>query len=230
MGQVQNRDGIFSRQNSLSGPRERESQDISDDQVVQFARRAAKFHKGWTADVEDQLTRIFPLKKSDLKRVKAIIEAEASRLKCILYFCTYREDDESLRKMVAAAQINNRKYDITGYIMYDPVKKTCVQYIEGRTRDIGNLYDNISKDDRADPKSFVLLKDAEISKRKYTEWSMKLDTVDLKQLEEDWEHKTNKWKDLYPDDKNQVGIDDDILKRASEMLEFSNADWNTIRL
>ena len=63
----------------------------------------------------------------------------------------------------------------------------------------------------------------------------------------------NKWKDLYPDDKNQVvtfhildyrfffffqlifwmkieGIDDDILKRASEMLEFSNADWNTIRL
>lgn len=136
--------------------------------------------------------------------------------------------------MVKHAQVNNRKHDVTGWLMYDPRSNLCCQYIEGLISDIDQLYSNIQKDDRADPDSFILLKENSVVSRKYTEWSMKLDEIDMEQLEEDWERETSKWRHLYEEDAGEKDefseVIDDKLLRAREMLDFINAPFRTIRL
>lgn len=136
-----------------------------------------------------------------------------------------------MQKMVKHAQVNNRKHNVTGWLMYDPRGKTCCQYIEGLISDIDQLYSNIQKDDRADPDSFVLLKEKPVVSRKYTEWSMKLDEINMEKLEDDWERQTSKWRHLYEEDLDEFSeVIDDKLLRAREMLAFINAPFRTIRL
>merc|ERR1719433_2361046 len=117
--------------------------------------------------------------------------------------------------------------------MYDATKRLCCQYIEGCVADIDRLYSNIQKDDRADPDSFILLQENPVETRKYNEWSMKLDSIDIEKLEEDWERSTSKWKHLYDEEpiRDEFSeIPDEKFLRAKEMLQFVNAPFRTIHL
>ena len=75
---------------------------------------------------------------------------------------------DKIEEILAMAQKNNKKYDITGALLFN--SKYFLQYIEGRRENVNNLYHNILNDDRH--KNTVIIRYDESYKRLFPDWQM----------------------------------------------------------
>jgi len=76
------------------------------------------------------------------------------------------EDD--LKQLLAQSRARNLKRNITGMLLYD--NATYMQVLEGREKDVHDIYNSILKDPRNTGN--VVLVEEEISQRDFQNWSM----------------------------------------------------------
>lgn len=80
-----------------------------------------------------------------------------------------------MKYMVNDFQINNKKHNITGILLYS--EGNVMQYIEGLRNEIDSLFDNIKSDVRH--RSVITLLYDKIEERIFPKWSMSFKKIDL---------------------------------------------------
>jgi len=88
-------------------------------------------------------------------------------------------NDASLDEIASLAAIQNNKFQITGYLYYE--KGIFMQYIEGSTLNVQQLFSNIQKDSRHEVVN--VQSNETLVKRKFPLWKMrKLQKNELSQI------------------------------------------------
>ncbi|HEY9049628.1 MAG TPA: BLUF domain-containing protein [Ohtaekwangia sp.] len=76
--------------------------------------------------------------------------------------------DEEIEKILAACRANNGPLDITGVLLYSDTR--FIQYVEGKSTALTNLYDKIKKDTRHE--KVVMISYNPITERIFPSWQM----------------------------------------------------------
>lgn len=76
--------------------------------------------------------------------------------------------DGELEKILDSAQRNNQPLDITGVLLYD--QSRFIQYMEGPTKEISQLYDKIKTDTRH--KEVRMVAFGPLAERRFPTWAM----------------------------------------------------------
>ena len=87
-------------------------------------------------------------------------------------------DASEIEKILSACKKNNPGKDITGVLLHSD--KKFIQYLEGDSKEILELYDLIKEDDRH--KSVVMLSYGPIKSRNFPSWHMGYKNVSLDKL------------------------------------------------
>lgn len=88
----------------------------------------------------------------------------------LVYLSYYRESLEQLVNDITSFKMQNKKHDITGYLLYKD--SNILQYIEGEYDTLMSLYDNIKSDTNHTHICKILV--GKIPDRLYNDWSMDL--------------------------------------------------------
>ena len=80
-------------------------------------------------------------------------------------------DDAALQTLAEKAGDKNRRLQITGYLNYNPGRRTFFQYLEGPQQAVLDLMADIEGDDRHQVLNVVQL--GEIESRLFPKWSMR---------------------------------------------------------
>ncbi|MBB3193827.1 BLUF domain-containing protein [Roseateles terrae] len=96
----------------------------------------------------------------------------ASSIRQVLYLSRVAQDvdDQSLKRIVAAAQMNNRRRDVTGVLAVGD--GIFAQILEGDSNDVEQTLIRIRADERHHDVQMVL--DSHTSARSFDRWSMEL--------------------------------------------------------
>lgn len=88
----------------------------------------------------------------------------------LVYCSKAKEDTDSIKifEILKTSRTNNQMFGITGCLVFH--NDIFVQIIEGASRDIHNLFENIEKDERHH--HVQLLWEGHIPHRNFTDWSM----------------------------------------------------------
>ncbi|RFZ90691.1 BLUF domain-containing protein [Mucilaginibacter conchicola] len=81
--------------------------------------------------------------------------------------------DEDLKDLLIQSQTSNKKYDVTGLLLY--YKGVFMQVIEGSSEHITQLFRNIEKDQRHT--AVIKLAEEEIEERAFGDWAMAFKTI-----------------------------------------------------
>lgn len=88
-------------------------------------------------------------------------------------------DESEIQKILDSCNKNNPGKDITGVLLHS--EKKFIQYLEGDSKEILKLYDEIKLDNRH--KSVVMLSYGPIESRSFPGWHMGYKNVSLEKLE-----------------------------------------------
>jgi len=101
-------------------------------------------------------------------------------LHCLLYISRMKKEytKEDLKDMLNLFRENNKKYNISGLMLY--YDENIIQYIEGDKKDIYILYNNIMNDIKHYNITKVI--DESITRRNFVDWDMGFKEIDKNQF------------------------------------------------
>jgi hypothetical protein len=86
--------------------------------------------------------------------------------------------DDDMRELLIKSQTNNKKFDVTGLLLYH--KGVFMQVIEGEDDIIRQLFKKIEKDPRHT--AVIKLAEEKIEERSFGEWAMAFKTISDKEF------------------------------------------------